>query len=78
MVLLVRSYLLFAACSCLGFLGVVVVDVVFVVVIVSLFLLLPAHLGMLWAVVVVVVVVGGGNKDWEPVEIISFYKVFSV
>ena len=29
-------------------------------------------------VVVVAVVVVGGNKDWEPVEIISFYKVFSV
>ena len=35
--------------------------------------------GMLWWYDVDdVVVVGGGNKDWEPVEIISFYKVFSV
>ena len=55
-VLLVRRYLLFAACSCLGFLGVVVVDVEFVVVTVSLFLLLPTLLGTLWAVVVVVAV----------------------
>ena len=33
---------------------------------------------VLVVVVLVVLVVLGGNKDWEPVEIISFYKVFSV
>ena len=54
-VLLVRGYLLFAACSCFGLLG--VVDVVCVVVIVLLFLLLPALLSCFVVVVVVAVVV---------------------
>ena len=51
-----------------------VVVLVFVNVFLFLFLLISSLL-LLFAVVLVVV---GGNKDWEPVEIISFYKVFSV
>ena len=54
MVLLVRSSLLIAICSCLALLGAVVMDVVFVVVIFSLFLLLPPLLGMLWVIIVVI------------------------